>query len=291
MVGLGTAAKKSVGRHSRETALSEQLHGAPGHPVGGNNGGITGGKCTLHNECEDNLVPDMLNLVDEGRNNPTTQDSRHCGGDHGDTNFDWIIREGIQSDLRSKCDDSLPDHARNEQDDQVHGKLPEHGEQLEREDGVLRLGEVVPEAAHEDDGSDGDRGGHQGDGKVRVSEIRHPDEEDAEAGCEKGETDEVEFLEFLPSRFLEVMLGPRGWEIAHKCTGDTNHSVDDGNVKAPSPRRVDQQLGREVHAEATPWYVDAEFGPAETNTSVGCQYWYRCSYLRVHIPVFVGKQL
>lgn len=87
------------------------------------------------------------------------------------------------------------------------------------------------------------------------------------------------------------MLRPRGWEVAHKCAGDTDHSVDDGDVEAPSPCSVDQQLGREVHAEATPWYVDAEFGPAETNTSVGCQYWYRCSYLRVHIPVFVGKQL
>lgn len=190
---------KSVGRYSRETTLSEQLHGAPGHPVGGNNSGITGGKCTLHDEGEDNLVPDVLDLVHKGRDNPTTQDSRHCGGDHGDSDLDWIIREGVQSDLRGECHDSLPDHARDEQDDQVHGKLPEHGEELEREDGVLRLGEVVPEAGHEDDGSDGDRGSHQGDGEVRVSEIRHADEEDAEAGCEKGEADEVEFLEFLPS--------------------------------------------------------------------------------------------
>lgn len=87
------------------------------------------------------------------------------------------------------------------------------------------------------------------------------------------------------------MLGPRGWEVADESAGDTDDGVDDGDVEAPPPRGVDQQLGREVHAEATPWYVDAEFGPAETNTSVGCQYWYRCSYLRVYIPVFVGKQL
>lgn len=197
--GTGGLQPKSAGRYSRETALSEQLHGAPRHPVGGNNGGITGGKCTLHDEGEDNLVPDMLDLVDEGRNDPTAEDSRHCGGDHGDSDLDWIIREGVQSDLRGECDDSLPNHTRDEQDDQVHGKLPEHGEQLEREDGVLRLGEVVPEAAHKDDGSDGDRGGYQGNGEVRVSKIGHSDEEDAEAGCEKGEADEVEFLEFLPS--------------------------------------------------------------------------------------------
>ena len=31
------------------------------------------------------------------------------------------------------------------------------------------------------------------------------------------------------------MLGPRGWEVAHERAGDTDHSVDDGNVEAPPP--------------------------------------------------------
>lgn len=213
----------------------------------------------------------MLDLVDEGRNNPTTQDSGHGGGDHSNSNLNGIIREGVQSDLRSERDDCLPNHTRYEQDDEVHSKLPEHGEKLEREDRVLRLGEVVPEAGHEDDGADGDGGGDERDGEVRVSEIRHPHEEDAEAGCEEGEADEVEFLELLPPRLLVVMLGARGWKVAHEGAGDTDHGVDDGDVEAPTPRRVDQELGREVHAEATPGYVDAEFGPAKTNSSVGRQ--------------------
>lgn len=214
----------------------------------------------------------MLDLVYEGRDNPTTQNPGHCRGDHGNSDLDRVIREGVQSDLRSKRDDRLPDHARDEQDDEVHGELPEHGEQLEREDGVLRLGEVVPEAGHEDDGSDGDRGGNERDGEVRVSEIRHAHEEDAEAGRKEGKANEVEFLEFLPSRFLVVMLGARRWEVADERAGDTDHGVDDGDVEAPPPCRVDQELGREVHAEATPGDVDAEFGPAKTNASVGRQY-------------------
>lgn len=108
-----------------------------------------------------------------------------------------------------------------------------------------------------------------------MSEIRHSHEEDAEAGGEEGEADEVEFLELIPSRFLEIMLRAGRWKVADECAGDADHSVDDGNVEAPSPCRLDQELGCEVHAEGAPGDVDAEFGPSETDASVDCQYQYR----------------
>lgn len=151
----------------------------------------------------------------------------------------------------------------------MHRKLAEHGEQLEREDGVLGLGEVVPEAGHEDDGADGDGGGHQGHGVVGVPQVRHTHKEDAKAGRKEGEAHKVELLELLPAGLLVVVLGPRGREVADEGAGDTDDGVDDGDVEAPPPSSMDQQLGREVHAEGAPGDVDAEFGPAETNATFG----------------------
>lgn len=122
-----------------------------------------------------------------------------------------------------------------------------------------------------------------------MSEVRHADEEDAEASCEEGEADEVELLELLPSRFLKIMLRARGWEIADECAGDTDHGVDDGDVEAPPPGRLDEELGCEVHAEAAPGNVDAEFGPAKTNASAGCQDWYRNCYIRPTYRYLLGS--
>lgn len=214
----------------------------------------------------------MLDLVDERWYDPAAQDTGHCGRDHDDSNFHRVVGESVQGDLRRERDDSLPDHARDEEDDQVHGELAEHGEELEREDGVLGLGEVVPEAAHEDDGTDGDCRGNERDRVASVPEVRHAHEEDAETSGEEGEADKVELLELVPSRFLEIMLRAGRWEVADEGTGDAYHSVDDGDVKAPSPCRLDQELGCEVHAETAPRDVDAEFGPTETNSSTGRQY-------------------
>lgn len=114
-----------------------------------------------------------------------------------------------------------------------------------------------------------------------MSEIRHADKEDTKTGGEEGESDEVEFLELIPSRFLEIMLRAGRWEVADECAGDADHSVDDGDVETPSPCRLDQELGCEVHAEGAPGNVDAEFGPSETNTSVSCQYRNRSSIIRL----------
>lgn len=99
----------------------------------------------------------MLDLVYKRWYDPSTKDAGHRGGNHGDSDINRIVRKCVQGDLWSKCDDSLPDHARDKQNYQVHGELAEHGEELERENRVLRLGEVVPEAGHEDDGSNADR--------------------------------------------------------------------------------------------------------------------------------------
>lgn len=97
----------------------------------------------------------MFDLVHEGRHDPSTKDTGHGRGDHDNSDLDRVVRESVESDLRRKCDDCLPDHAGDEQDYEVHGELSEHGEQLEREDGILGLGEVIPEAGDENDGPDG----------------------------------------------------------------------------------------------------------------------------------------
>lgn len=64
------------------------------------------------------------------------------------------------------------------------------------------------------------------------------------------------------------MLRARGREVADECASDTDDRVDDCDVEAPPPRGVDEQLGREVHAECSPGYVDTELSPTQTDASV-----------------------
>lgn len=140
--------------YSRKTGLSKQLHRAPGHLVRRNNCRVAGGESTLHQQGKDDLIANVLDLVDKRWYNPATQYAGHSGRNHDHSNLNRIVRESVQGDLRCKRYDGLPDHAGDKQDDQVHSELAEHGEQLEREDRVLWLGEIVPEGSHEDDGTD-----------------------------------------------------------------------------------------------------------------------------------------
>lgn len=54
----------------------------------------------------------------------------------------------------------LPDHPAEEQDNEMHSELAEHGKQLERKDGVLRDREIVDEGTDEHNATEAACCGH-----------------------------------------------------------------------------------------------------------------------------------
>lgn len=228
-------------RHPGEAALAKEQQGGPGRLVVGDHGGVGTREGALDAQGKDDLVADVLDDVDQTREDPAAEDARHGGGDQDDTDLERIAGEHVERGLRGQGHDGLPDHARDEEDDEVDGKLAEHGEQFKREDGVFRNREIVDERADEDDGTDADGGRDDRDRVVLVAEVGHAHEEDGEAGREEEETDKVEFLEFLPAGLFIIMLWAGRGEIKDHGTGDADAGVDDGDVITPAPGSVDKK--------------------------------------------------
>ena len=61
-----------------EAALAEHLEDHPSVFVLGNDRSIAGGEDCLDDERKDDLFADMLDLVDQGGENPSSNDSRHA---------------------------------------------------------------------------------------------------------------------------------------------------------------------------------------------------------------------
>lgn len=91
-----------------EGALAKELHDAPCHLVGGDDGGVRAGEGDLHDEREDDLVLDVLDEMDKAGHDPAAQYAGHCGGNHRNTNLERVIREHVQRSLWPKGGNALP---------------------------------------------------------------------------------------------------------------------------------------------------------------------------------------
>jgi hypothetical protein len=67
-------------------------------------------------------------------------------------------------------------------------------------------------------------------------------QEYGEAGGEEEESDIVQLFDLLPARLLKVVLWARGREVADEGTNQADSSVDNGDVVAPSPSRLEVEL-------------------------------------------------
>lgn len=93
-------------------------------------------------------------------------------------------------------------------------------------------------------------------------------QEYGEASGEEEESDIVQLFDLLPARLLKVVLWA-GWrEVADKGANQAYSSIDDGNVVAPSPGRLEVKLRGNEAAYRAPGDSDAELGPSDANTSV-----------------------
>lgn len=93
-------------------------------------------------------------------------------------------------------------------------------------------------------------------------------QEYGETSGEEEESDIVQLFDLLPARLLKVVLWARRREVADKGANQADSSVDDGDVVAPSPGRLEIELCGNEAAHRAPGDSDAELGPTNANTSI-----------------------
>jgi hypothetical protein len=177
--------------------LAKHLEDHPSIFVIWDNGCIARGKDYLDDESEDDLITDMLDFVDKGGYNPSSNNPRQankiqasvhisrCGmkiiernmknGWKGlqwrnyllarnlsDSNLNGLVGVHIQSCLRSQCRNGLPDYAGDEQNDKMYCEFFEHRKEMVWENWVFRNREVVDESTDEDDNTDRNGGSNKG---------------------------------------------------------------------------------------------------------------------------------
>lgn len=76
---------------------------------------------------------------------------------------------------------------------------------MEWEDGILRNGEVVYEAARENDSTDRDGRSHNSFRVRRVSEVGQSDEEDRKSGGEEEQASKIQLGKFLPASLVVII--------------------------------------------------------------------------------------
>lgn len=116
----------------------------------GNNSGIRCGEDSLQEKGKQKLVSDVLDIVNKGGHDPTSDNPRDIGGDRDVTNLNYIVGEHEQGALVSKCNHGLPNHTTDKQDNKIYCKLPIHGKQLAWEKRLLGDSKVVDERSDKD---------------------------------------------------------------------------------------------------------------------------------------------
>lgn len=230
--------------------------------------GIGRGEGRLHEEGEEELIADVLDLVDKGGHDPASKNSRDIGRDGDVADLDNIVRKHEQRALVAESDHCLPDHAANEEDDKIYGELAVHAEELEGKEWPLGNGEIVNEGSDDDASTDRDSSRDKGHRSVGRAEESDSNQEDGETGCEEEQPNVVELLDLLPTRLLVVVLRAGRREVTDERANQTDDSVDDCDVVTPPPGCLEIKLCANESTERTPGDGNAEFCPAKANTSV-----------------------